>query len=488
MRFGGGVIALGAALIVGAHAPASAQYRPHPHLCSPGEVHANTGFDPTTWPESLRRGDTIGVARDIANTVLFCPTDTFWLSVLLPFLRDSAHAALLGLGDLPYENIIRKLAEYPSAVSGDTGELSCTPEACALLKRQWTEATDPRLRDVGLVALMAADPARWADTIISLAERERGDELLREPAARLRGIYSSSVGSMPMPRPDANWHQWLVWARGFDPPLERPGAPPNFDTWRGEREEGVRLFQIRTGRDFVTEWRADLAAAPNDTARYLFETLLAPWRGGWDPPATSVIEAQLRTGDALSYARAALAISEMFRRSGGPPDARTVAEIADTALAVVINGKPFWKALPLKWDPERQHSWPIHDWSKAGALAALPSRTIYAYVADLPPAVRKRWGSRVTWIDDSTWSLPPGQNATALIDIGPIQRAGPFLKVSWALHTFDPDSAHGPIPFVDARYRHDVTFVGAEGRWLMRSRGSTPFGEAYRSTSYWLEI
>jgi hypothetical protein len=453
------------AIIIAMPRAASSQQTRRPNACNTGSY----GYDAGGWPERLRRGDTIGVARDIAHVAAFCPAEMTTLAVLLPFLRDSAHAALLGLGDLPYENIIWRLAKYPVAVEGDTGELSCTPDACELLKRQWQEATDPRLRDVALVALMAANPARWADTIISLAERERGDELLRDPAARLRGVYSSSVGAMPMPRPDANWHQWLVWARGIDPP-NRPGAPPDFATWAGDREQGVRLFQLRTGRDFVTEWRADLAAAPNDTARYLFETLLAPWRG-WDPPAVSVIEAQLRHGDALNYARAELAISEMFRRNGGPADARTATAITDTLLAMIIDRKPLWPALPPEWDPRGEHTFSTGDWPSAGPRTGSVPQTLFAFVADLPPQARKRWNGRVTWVADSTSRIPAGQSPTTLIRIESLQQAGPFLKVQGSVDSYRPDAVRTNEPsFMDPRYTHkplEALLLRTGGRWVI---------------------
>ena len=449
--------------------PARSQQAREPRICSSDRVHMMTGVDTDAWPERLRRGDTIGVAREIAGAELYCPAEMTTLTVLLPFLRDSARAALLGLGDRPYEDIIWRLAAYPSAVSGDTGALSCTPEACALLARQWREATDPRLRDVGLVALMAGDPARWADTIISLAER--GDGLLSEPAARLLGIYSSSVGSMPMPKPDANWHEWLLWTRGTTFP-DKPGAPPNFDNWHGERPLGVRLFQLRTGRDFVTEWRADLVRAPNDTARYLFETLLAPWRG-WDPPAIPVIEAQLRAGDALNYARAGLAISEMFRRSGEPLDAGTAAAVADTIprhdhrRQAALAG-----ASRSRGTPTANTLLTTGDWSKANGIATAPRRGSILRVCRRPPSERAATMGQSGDMGDrfglapATGPIPDGADRYRT-DRG---SAGAFLKVGGgSLHTFSPDAVRATG--IDGRTRDTATHISMDALLLRSEAG-----------------
>src|ERR1700710_2787385 len=76
------------------------------HICSvTHEGDESTGFHSDTWPARLQRGDTIGVAREMAGMSLFCPAEMPTLKVLLPFLNDPARSDALGLGGRPSDEI-----------------------------------------------------------------------------------------------------------------------------------------------------------------------------------------------------------------------------------------------------------------------------------------------------------------------------------------------------------------------------------------------
>lgn len=179
------------------------------------------------------------------------PVDTAAVLAMLPFMDDPSLAWSLGLSrDWLYENLVQSLTTWPraaAAVKPPHGRVACTIDACGLLAGQWRTAREPRLRDVGLVALMSMDPAHWADTVLALDGPRR--PLLHDAAMLARGAGATwpAASKAPIPPPGSDWHAWLEWMDGGNT-LPRVRFEESHAT-------AVRFQQARTGRDVVAEWR-----------------------------------------------------------------------------------------------------------------------------------------------------------------------------------------------------------------------------------------
>jgi hypothetical protein len=111
-------------------------------------------------------GDTVFLYEDLANraSAYKGQIDTNDVRVMLGFMSDPSIAWGFNQSrDRLYENLAQTLTTSPPAVAVRNDRIPCTPAACRLLEDQWRTAREPRLRDLGLVALFTSDPRRWGD-------------------------------------------------------------------------------------------------------------------------------------------------------------------------------------------------------------------------------------------------------------------------------------------------------------------------------------
>jgi hypothetical protein len=269
------------------------------------------------------------------------------------------------------------------------------------------------------MALLTLDAARWSDSVVA---REQSGELVLTLAAELVHGQLSSF-SPPLPAPGADWRAWAAWANDGSVPPEDPGGPPAMRI-EPEHNRIARFVKAQRGRDIVSEWQQQLAAAPDDSARYVFERLLLPFHR-WTPPPLDSIATQLRLGDPFDYARGINGFDPAFAQVA------TQAEVVNRILSYVMDGDPLWPTIKPSWDTLP------HDSTMAGAergrgLAGEAPRPVFVYVNGLPALVRARWGDRVMWVSDSTWQVPKERYPASLIAINAVESAGPFLRVRWS--------------------------------------------------------
>jgi hypothetical protein len=376
------------------------------------------GDEPPEWWEAmaLEAGDTAGVVRDLAQqfySTLKHPVTERQLRWVLPLMDDPGLAFDFGLErDPPYENAVQGLVTHPPAISPDTGDWSCTPTACALLARQRTEAREPRLRYVGLVAALALEPRRWADTVLAVAPRN--PSLLGDAARLVRGAQPVSrfAEGPPLPPAGAGWRAWRAWASGKED-QERFFEKPIATT--------IRFHEAMTGRDIVGELRRARAEASDDSARLVFSTLLMSF-GGDPVRGVDEVYAALRNG---SPAARDLAMREAARLlAGAPPaDTATVTALLGRMLSTMTDGAPAWRWLedagPNARPAVRQVSEGPHPLFIAGG--------------PLSPALRAAWAARARIIGPG--QPGPGQREAAIVFTpDTVVRVGPFarLYVRWS--------------------------------------------------------
>ena len=320
--------------------------------------------------------------------------------------------------DALYENLVQTLVTWPPALA-PASRRPCTPDACRLLGEQWRDAAEPRLRDVGLTALVTTDPVRWSDTV--LARAAAGSAVLASAAALVNGVGATwpAAAKLPLPEPGAGWRQWLAWSSAQDP---RYRSPP---TVRGVENElrfeeshatAIRFSQLRTGRDVIGELRRDLAAATDDSARLVFGAML---NGLGDRPSVDQIAAQLRSGSPPQIALAVRTLPGLFRAGAPRADSATTIAVLDRLIAASVDGVQPWPNLPGSRDsitppPPR-------------APTARPP--MYVLTDSVPIALRDRWRGRVRFISADEWQRMPEREAATLLTLSSVERVGPFIRV-----------------------------------------------------------
>ena len=166
--------------------------------------------------DSLRvaAGDTAYLYQQLAEQAFSrTPVDSAKVRAMLRFMDDPSLPWSYNLSrDWLYENLVQGLTTWPRAaaeVNPAQGSVACTVSACRLLGAQWRTAKEPRLRDVGLIAFLSMDPARWADTVMRLAGPEH--PLLRRAVPLIQGVGATwlAASRAPLPRATNDWHAWL---------------------------------------------------------------------------------------------------------------------------------------------------------------------------------------------------------------------------------------------------------------------------------------
>jgi hypothetical protein len=242
------------------------------------------GSDAADWLAgmALEDGDTAYAVRDVAPRFYSTarePVNERQLRWVLPFMDDPGLAFDFGVDrDPPYENLVQALAAHPPAVTRDSGMWTCTRAACELLARQRAEAREPRLREVGLVAALALEPARWADTVLA---RAAASPRLLAPAAQLvRGALTAAWDreGPPLPPAGAGWRAWQAWMGGRGPDTRMFEQP---------HQVAIRFHEALTG---ATSWASCAAGAsrPSKTRRG-WSTASSCWRSARPraPPRSS---------------------------------------------------------------------------------------------------------------------------------------------------------------------------------------------------------
>ena len=383
-------------------------------------------MDAGAWADFLRfrlaAGDSTNVLRELALQPFSSreSVDLEMLQTVLPFIRDPGLAFSFGLDRDPfYASLRESLVTRPPAATPDTAEWACTPAACALLARQWEEASEPRLRDLGLIARVVLDPARWSDTLLARAAVDTS--FLGHALQLVRGVDPTQVAGpgASFPAPGAGWRAWRQWMSAQDPTyVAPPGTPsPQGARWDRGHETALRFHIARTGRDVVGELRRAFAGASSDTARLVFGTMLLGLRE--HRPVSQDVANRILHGSEADFS---LGAREMFRLLGEPtaPDPRARNALTDQLLRAVLTGE--------------------NPWPPAAAFVRVPDfepilhggspPPVFLVADSLPAELRALWSGRIQLI--SSAEMPSRSNRLAGLYFVPgrILRAGPFAVVS----------------------------------------------------------
>jgi hypothetical protein len=274
-----------------------------------------------------------------------------------------------------YENLAQTFTTWPRALEPDTATWKCTLDACALFEQQFRTAQEPRLRDVGLTALVTGDPVRWADSLTGTARAR--STVLRRVTELANGTMTTfpARAQVTIPSSDADWHAWRDWARA-------DFAVP------------IRFYGRRSGRDLLADIRQRYASAPNDSARLVFGTLLAAFG---DIPSVNEIATQLRSGSAAERQLATAVLPTVF-------GAR--APLADSATAITVIDRVL-----------------------SDAVRAPGRDSLYVLADSVPAALRARWSDRLRFISRAEWQGMSERKAARLLTVSRVERVGVFVRV-----------------------------------------------------------
>jgi hypothetical protein len=379
---------------------------------------------PQTIDAALEAGDTAWLAGQYAQRLFDrqLPNDTTALRFMQPFMSDPALAFAFGLDRDPfYENLRDPLLYRPPAAARGAAVAGCAPAVCALLSSFADTAREPRLRDLGLLARLVTDPARWANEV-----RQRADSsvMLRLAAPLLDGapIFVPGNAGPAVPAAGAPWSDWLEWttSRGRIPDsisvvLNKPRIVHAEDAHR----VAIRFTELLTGRNVQEELRTAFDTTTADSARLVFGALLLAL--GELQPEPEELARRLQQGSAADRD---LARRELFPLMHDPPpaDSATIIELLDALLESRVNGTRPWPHLDRS--PEQ------------GGEGRQPRDTIplFIHAEDLPGSLRQRWEGRVRVFTDE----PPDRRvAHSVVDFGPVRQIGPFALVSITNETWD---------------------------------------------------
>ena len=416
----------------------------------------------------IAAGDTAYLYRRLADRAFSRePVDDADVRAMLPFMEDPSLAWSHHLSrDWLYENLVQALTTWPRAaaeVSPPRGSVACTVSACRLLAAQWRTAHEPRLRDVGLLALLSMDPARWADTVLRLAGPEH--PLLRRAVPLVQGVGATWPASShaPLPPPTNDWHVWLEWRDGRDPQYARaksdvslPAALRADTVARVRFEEShataVRFFQARTGRDVVAEWRRAYDETRSDSGRLVFGSMLQGV--GALRNTQPEIVAGFTSADAarVTFARQALLESAAW----APMDTVAAEPLLQRLLAGIVDGGPIWPNGAADLPAAR----------RGGPTVLHASRgPIYFNPDGLPSSIRLAWTSRVQFMTPAAWNARDVREAGVFYTISPLRAWGRFARVQL---TATESNARAPdqAPLVNAS---GITYylMSLNGGWVI---------------------
>ena len=390
----------------------------HRLLTTWGRSHA--GFGDRLHALALESGDTARVVAELAKAWVYPgrPTDAAAYRLLLPFMVDPGKAFAFGVDRDPfYENAAQALLTRPPAVTADTLRWPCTPEVCRSLAAEWQGTREPRLRELGLVARLTLEPARWSDTV--LARHASGSAFLRDAALLARGVGAAwpAAAKAEIPSSEAGWREWSRWMSGRDPRYSHygPAEPVRFEA---SHTVAIRFYEARTGRDVVAELKAKSASAESDSARLIFGAmLLGLGEATVRDPAD--IASAFRSGSPASRHLAIRELRVLFRMAKQPADSATAVELYDRFLRVVMEGADLWSTLG---GAASGGGWAKpHRLATAGTPIVIPGDS-------LPRALHAPWMRRGALVVDSKWRLPSSQSAIVITPTRATQ-VGAFVRI-----------------------------------------------------------
>lgn len=397
------------------------------------------------------------------------PFDTSDVRNMLRFMEDPASLWDFNLKrDHLYENLAQALTSWPraAAVMADSGYAACTDAACEMLGEQWRTAREPRMRDVGLVALFSVDPARWADTVLAFVGPRR--PLLRRAATLAKGIGATwdAASKAVMPSPNSDWRAWLEWMDGRDREhfaawaAARAGLPDRIrsDTTARVRFEephrtAIRMYMARTGRDVLGEMQRSYGAAQSDSARLVFGTMLQGL-GQLRLTEDEIAEAFI-SGVAARITVARQALLSRFSESVAPSDPEVAAPFIDRLIAATVDATPLWR-----FDATGGHA-P----GEGRPMLHAPAKRIFVNGDGLPEAVRAKWSSRVEIISRAEWNRRDAREAGVFYTFTPVRAWGRFIRVERAVsERLARPEGHAP-----AQYASSNTYYLMElnGEWVV---------------------
>jgi len=388
--------------------------------------------------------------------------DSADVRAMLRFMEDPSIAWGLDLSrDWLYENLVQALTTWPRAVPTSPYGRSptCTIDACRLLGAQWRTAREPRLRDVGLVALVTLDPRQWADTVLALDGTRH--PLLHSAALLARGVGATwpAASKAPLPPPNSDWRAWLEWMNGRDRRYDTVGqgtsAASATPAVRFEESHwtAIRFYETRTGRDVVGELRRGYGAAGSDSARLVFGTMLQQF-GEARLTESQVAEAFISGVPArIDLARQAL-LYGFNSAAAARMDAATAAPFIDRLLAATVDSAPLWRVGTA--DIRAPGTRPI---------VHAEVRRIFLNGDSLPDAVRAKWGARLQIIASAEWATRDVRSAAVFYTVPPLRTWGRFVRIE----VLDSQRTGRPDGQLPAQYAAAYTYYLMElnGEWVI---------------------
>jgi hypothetical protein len=300
------------------------------------------------------------------------------------------------------------------------------PDACRLLAAQWHDATEPRLRKVGLVAAFALDPRAWGDTLLAIAGGARS-ALLSEATLLARGVGATwpAASKAPVPLPNAKWNAWTEWMNGTDPAFRRwreSALPARLQRsepmlrFEDSHRVALRMTELRTGRDIRRELREAWEHATSDSARVVYEYLLyrlADYR----PPPDSVA-AHFRSASRVRHTLASAELESILTDSTPRADSATTVQLEDRFIGMLLaDGNP-WRTLDAS--PHARATQPARETAV---------ETTYLLTDSVPVVLREKWSGRIRMISAAEWSARSQRAGGTLFTLAPVRRAGPFVRL-----------------------------------------------------------
>jgi hypothetical protein len=388
------------------------------------------------------------------------PLDTADVRVMLRFMEDPTLAWSLDLSrDWLYENLVQALTTWPRAVSANGRSAMCTPDACRLLDAQWRAAREPRLRDVGLVALVTLDPRRWADTALVFDGPQH--PLLHPSALLANGVGATwpAASKASLPAPNSDWRAWLEWMDGRDSRYDLPRfdgtithATPSV-RFEGSHSTAIRFYERRTGRDVVGDLRHSFDAADSDSARLVFGTMLQQL-GEMRLTESQIVDAFISGVPArMHLARAAL-LQAFYSRAAARMSAEAATPFIDRLLAALADSAPIWRvgAADLPAPPPA-----------ARPIVHAQVWNIFLNGDSLPEAVRAKWAARI--LASAEWNSRDPRLAAVFYSIPPLHSWGRFVRIEVA----DSERTARTEAQPPAEYAASTTYYLMElnGEWVI---------------------
>jgi hypothetical protein len=373
---------------------------------------------------ALEAGDTAWLAQQYTHRLFVRsqPNDTASIRFLLPFLSDPGIAFAFRLDRDPfYENLRDPLLQRPPAVARGPAERGCAPVVCTLLVSFADSAREPRLRDLGLLAGLATDPARWADAV-----RQRADSslMLSLAAPLLDGapIFTPGSAGASIPVAGAPWREWLEWVTSRGRIADSLGA--TLDMPRSVHAEdahrvAIHFTELLTRRPVQQELRAAFDTASVDSARLVFGALLlalGDWRTEPNDLARRFLEG--------SHAERELAHRELYLLMRDAPlaDSATTIELLNVLLEWRVNGAELWPHL----DPATEQ--------QMDRIQSTDTIPLFIHAEDLPGSLRQLWADRIGVFDDEP---PDRRTAHEVLELEQVRQIGPFAVVEMSSSTWD---------------------------------------------------